>query len=78
MWTDVTADAAVAEWAQCYKAIRQLPMEERGQRVEVHQKDECDYLVWQRQQDGGELSWVTSHFAITTTHVTKRADADRI
>jgi len=68
LWTDATADAAATDWAQRYKAIRQLPMEERGQRVEAYRKEERDYLVWQRQQDGGKLPWVTSRFTVTCTH----------
>ena len=68
MWTDATADAAATDWAQRYKAMRQLPMEERGQRVEAYRKEERDYLVWQRQQDGGKLPWVTSSFTVTCTH----------
>jgi hypothetical protein len=61
MWT-------ATDWAQRYKAIRQLPMEERGQRVEAYRKEEHDYLVWQGQQDGGKLPWVTSSFTVTCTH----------
>ena len=68
MWTDSTADAAATEWAQRYKAIRQLPMEEKGQRVEAYRKEERDYPVWQRHQDGGKLPWETSHFTVTTMH----------
>ena len=68
MWTDATADAAATAWAQCHKAIQQLPMEERGQHMEAYKKEERDYLVWQRQLDGGKLPWVTSGFTVATTH----------
>ena len=68
MWTEATTDAAATEWARRYRANWQLPMEDRGQHVEAYKKEERDYLVWQRQQDGGKLPWVTSSFTVTTTH----------
>ena len=72
IWTSTTANATAAKWARSYKAIRELPMEERQSRVEAYAKEERDYLVWQRQQDGGKLPWMTSQFYVTTTHDRKR------
>ena len=60
IWTSTTANATAAKWARSYKAIRELPMEERQSRVEAYAKEERDYLVWQRQQDCGKLPWMTS------------------
>ena len=71
-WTSATASAAATRWARSYKAVRELPMEERQSRVGAYTKEEREYLVWQRRQDGGKLPWMTSSVRVKIRHAIGR------
>ena len=55
-WTEETANVAAVKWAR--SGLKNIPDDERAQRMEAYKKQEYDYLAWQRKQDNQKLPWV--------------------